>query len=812
MPGSARIVIIGGGAVGLSVAYHLGKLGVADTILLERNTLTSGTSWHAAGIIGPLRASLNLTKLSIYATELLASLEAETGQATGYRQTGGLWLAQTADRMVELERIKAMGDLTGLHARIVSRDETAELLPMLKVEDLAGALWVDEDGQANPVDTCMAYAKGARNGGVRIRENASVQTVHMKNGTVHAVELDTGENIHCEVVINCTGVWASQLGARSGAAVPVQAAEHMYAVTEPIDGLVQPFPIVRDLEGRIYIKEDTGKLVIGGFEADAKPWLPDRSGPDGGYIMLPEDWDHMEPFLTAALHRVPVLESAGVQHVMTGPEGFTPDTKQVMGELPGHRNYYVAAGFNSIGIISSAGVGKVMAEWIVDGRAPMDLWEVDVARFEPHMATTAFLDARVREAVGTQFEMHWPHKQLKSARGIKHSPLHEALEKAGGVFGAPTGWERPLWYAQSTDEAEIRYSYGNQTWWPCAQRECKAVEERAALLELTPFGKFEVCGRDAEKVLQRLCANDVAVEPGRIVYTQMLNEAGGIEADVTVKRLDGDRYWVIGGAPTRVKDRTWIERNTHDHEFAVVTDMTSAYAVIGLMGPLARDILQTVSSSDLSNDAFAFGTTREIDVGMAVVRASRLSFVGELGWELYIPCEFATHVHAVLSQAGEAFGLGHMGLLAIDSCRIEKGFRHWGHDMGPEENPMEVGLSFAVAWNKPGGFAGRDALLRLRNDPVSRRLVLCAVEGAHPLLLHDEPVYRNGVMVGRTTSGARGFRTGLSLCFASLAMEPGESVNDLLTDTLEIAVAGHRFTLKPLVRPPYDPDGQRMRG
>ncbi len=810
MPDSARIVIIGGGAVGLSVAYHLGKLRVADAVLLERNTLTSGTSWHAAGIIGPLRASMNLTKLSIYAIELLASLEAETGQATGYRQTGGLWLAQTPERMTELARIKAMGDLTGLHARIVTREETAELLPMLNVEDLAGALWVDEDGQANPVDTCMAYAKGARNGGVRIRESASVRTVHMKDGAVHSVELVDGEVIRCQAVINCTGVWAGQLGGRSGAGIPVQAVEHMYAVTEPIEALQQPFPIVRDLEGRIYIKEDTGKLVIGGFEADAKPWMPDRAGPDGGHIMLPEDWNHLEPFLTAALHRMPVLETAGIQHVMTGPEGFTPDTKQAMGELPGHRNYYVAAGFNSIGIISSAGVGKVMAEWIVDGAAPMDLWEVDVARFEPHTSTAAFLDARVREAVGTQFEMHWPHKQLKTGRNIKHSPLHEVLEKKGAVFGAPTGWERPLWYAASSEEAEIRYSYGDQPWWVCAERECIAVQERAALLELTPFGKFEIQGRDAEKVLQRLCANDVAVAPDQIVYTQMLNKAGGIEADVTVKRLADDRFWVIGGAPTRIKDRTWIKQHIDD-DFAVVTDVTSAYSVVGLMGPRALDILQSVSSSDLSPSAFAFGTTREIDVGMAIVRASRVSFVGELGWELYVPNEFAIHVHTVLCQAGAAHDMGHMGLLAIDSCRIEKGFRHWGHDMGPEENPMEVGLSFAVAWDKSGEFNGRDALLRLRENPVSRRLVLCAVEGAHPLLLHDEPVYRNGVMVGRTTSGARGFRCGLSLCFASLAMDPAENIKDLQADGLEVSVAGETYTLKPLVRPPYDPDGLRMR-
>ena len=807
----AKVVIVGGGIIGLSVAYHLAKLDWSDVLLLERNQLTSGTSWHAAGIVGPLRASLNLTKLAIYATELFPELEAETGQSTGYRQTGGLWLAQTEARVAELRRIAAMGTYNGLDVRMLRREDLAATLALLRVDDLLGGLWVTEDGQTNPVDTCMAYAKGAKKHGVRIREGTSVLDIQTSRGGVYAVDTGKGSRIRCEYVVNCAGLWAREVGAMVDAAIPLQAVEHMYVVTEPVDGLPVPFPIVRDLDGGIYVKEDAGKLVLGGFESDAKLWDSASVSSDSAFLTLSEDWEQFEPFLVAGLDRIPLLQNVGIQHFMNGPESFTPDTRQVMGEVPGIRNYFVAAGFNSIGIMSSAGVGKAMAEWIIGGEPPMDLWEVDIARFEPHTATRAFLTARTAESVCNQFDMHWPHKQMRTARGIRRSALHELFAKAGAVFGAPTGWERPLWFAQNAGEREQRYSFHDQPWRPYAEREAMAVRDGVALFELSPFTKIRVEGRDAETLLQRLCTSNVAVEPGRVIYTQMLNRRGGIEADLTVTRIDEEVFWVVSGAATRVKDLTWMRRGLAEDEHVAISDLTSAYGVIGVMGPHSRRLLQAVSNSDLSPDAFPFGTSRQIDIGSALVRASRISFVGELGWELYIPTEFAPHVYRALSTADEALGVAHAGHYCLDACRLEKGFRHWGHDMGSEDSPLEAGLSFTLAFDKPVAFVGRDAVLRSMSNGIHRHLLLFAVEGSHPLIVHDEPVYRDGMMAGLTTSGTRGFRTERSLCFAYIAVAPGEVRSDLLGSRYEIEVAGERYPLAPLSRAPYDPVGARMR-
>ena len=805
----AAIVIIGGGAVGLSLAYHLGKLGQLDVLLLERNELTSGTSWHAAGIIGPLRASLNLSKLAIYATELFGPLEEETGQATGYRRTGGYWLAGNEDRMIELRRIAAMGDMVGLNVEIFSPDQVKARMPSLNTEDLAGALWVAEDGQANPVDLCMAYAKGARNAGVRIEEKCGVTGIERTGRRITAVTLADGRRIACGKLVNCAGVWSRQIGALAGAALPVQAAEHIYVVTEPVPDLPQPFPILRDLEGWTYIKEDAGKLVIGGFEPNAKPWQPESVAPDASFLMLPEDWEQAEPFLTTAMKRLPVLETLGLQTFMNGPEGFTPDTKQLMGRQPGFDNLYVAAGFNSIGIMSSAGVGKAMAEWVVDGEAPMDLWEVDVARLESPAANRAFLTARLPEAVHNQFQMHWPLKQMKTGRDLRRSALHDFWAAQGAVFGAPTGWERPLWFAKTAEEAEIRYSYGDQPWWPMAKREATALRDSVGLIELSPFGKFQVQGPGALASLQQLCANDIDVAPGRLVYTQMLNDRGGIEADLTVTRLSEREFWVVSGAPTRVKDLEWLENGVK--EDAAVTDITSSYAVIGVMGPKSRDLMQSVSPNDFTNEFFPFGASQVIEIGCALLRASRVSYVGELGWELYIPVESAAHVFQKLQEASHSFGGRPVGLYTLNGCRLEKAFRHWGHDIGPDDTPLEAGLRFAVAFGKSGGFRGRDALLRQQEQGTSNHLQLFQVEGANPLLLHDEPVFRDGAFIGRTTSGDLGNRTGHSLCFATLKRQSCETLKDLRSGSFEIEIAGTRHPLTPLTRAPYDPDGARMR-
>ena len=807
---SAKIVIVGGGVIGLGIAYHLAELGAKDVLLIERNQLTSGTSWHAAGIVGTLRASMNLTKLSLYASDLFPRLERETGQSSGYRRTGGLWLARTQDRMPELERIAAMGELTDVEARTIGPDDVADRVPMFATGDLAGALWVEADGQASPVDICMAYARGARAGGIRIREHTGCAGIETRNGAVHAVTLTTGEQICCETVVNCAGAWSPVIGAMAGVPVPVQAVEHMYIVTEPMDGLPDPFPVTRDLDAGIYLKEDAGKLVLGGFETNAKPWDP--CGPDGDrpFLEFPEDWEQFEPFMEAGLTRVPALAETGIQHFMNGPESFTPDTKQVMGESPFLKGFFVAAGMNSIGMMSSAGVGKAMAEWLIAGEPPMDLWDVDIARFDQASASKGFLLERVQEAVSDQLAMHWPYKQKTTGRDLRRSALHARFAEAGAVFGAPTDWERPLWFATDEAEHKFAYSYGDQCWWPAAAREAQAMCDGVTLLELSPFTKIDVEGPDALDLMQRLCANDVGVESDHAVYTQMLNSKGGIEADVTVTRCSEKAFRVTSGAATRWKDLAWITRARDEAGLSAgIADATSQEAVIGVMGLKSRDLLQSVLGADLSNALFPFGASRRIDLGMASVRATRISFAGELGWELYVPVEFAAAVYDTLLEAGGSFGLAHCGLFALDACRMEKGYPHWGHDIGPEDTPLEAGLGFAVAWDKPGGFIGRDALLAKREGNPERRLTLFAVEDGHPLLLHDEPIYRDGAIAGRTTSGARGFRTDRSLCLGYVEATPDGRPLD---GRYEVGIAGERHGLAALARPPYDPERERLRG
>ncbi|MDW6024918.1 FAD-dependent oxidoreductase [Mesorhizobium sp. BAC0120] len=807
----ARIVIIGGGVIGLSVAYHLAELGVTDVVLIERNQLTSGTSWHAAGIVGPLRATLNLTRLAQYATELLPRLDELTGQSAGYRQTGGLWLARQEERMSELKRIAHMGDVCGLRVELIDANVIGERVPGIALDGLAGALWVEEDGQANPVDICAAYARRARKAGIRILEGVACSGFVIEKGRVAGVKLASGATIRCEAVVNCAGAWARHIGGMAGVPVPLQAVEHMYVVTEPIAGLPNPFPILRDLDEGIYVKGDSGKLVLGGFEPDAKIFEVNSAAGDRPFVELPEDWDQFEPFMSAGLRLFPALAETGIRHFMNGPESFTPDTLPLMGESPYLRGFFVAAGFNSTGMMSSAGAGKAMAEWIVDGEPGLDLWPLDISRFDRNSASRAFVRARMEESVADLFRMHWPYKQSKAGRGQRRSAWHDMLGEAGAVFGAPTGWERPLWYARSEADREPHYTFGRQHWWQAAEREAVAMAGGVGLFELSPFTKLDVTGRDAARLLQQLSANNIDVAEGRSVYTQMLNRHGGIEADVTVTRSGDAAFRVVSGAATRQKDFAWIARHANDFGLdASVFDATSAEAVLGVMGPRSRDLLEELTDADLSDAAFPFSTSRRIDVGMVNVRATRVSFVGELGYELYVPVECAESLLSTIREAGRAHGAVLCGHYALDGCRLEKGYRHWGHDVGPKETPLEAGLGFAVSWTK-GEFIGRAALEAQRARGLTRRLLHFAVEGANPLLLHDEPIYRDGKFAGLTTSGGFGFRTGLSLCLGYVACETGETKQQLAASRYEIAVAGQRFGLRLLERPPYDPSGCRMR-
>ncbi len=794
-----EIIIIGGGAVGLSVAYQLGRRGARDVVLLERNQLTSGTSWHAAGIVGPLRATAAMTRLASHALELFPRLEAETGMSTGYRRTGGYWLARVPERMDELRRICTVGRHMGLTPSIVAPQDVA--IPQLALHDHVGALMVPEDANVNPVDLCMAYARAAKTHGVRIREGTGVRRILVDRGRAIGVELADGTALAAGKVVLCAGAWSKKLADEAGVALPLQAVEHMYIVTEPMPGLPNPFPVVRDLDRGIYVKGDAGRLVIGGFEPDAKVWNPYGPEGDRAFLEMPEDWDQFGPFMEAALALIPQLGETGIQRFMNGPESFTADTRPYIGETPEVDGLYVAAGMNSVGIMSSAGIGDVLADWIATGGEPRDLWGVDIARADPLAATDAHMRERMREAVSDLFAVHWPFKQPTAGRGLRRSPLHEHWAAQGAVFGLTVGWERGLWYARTDAERDLPYSVsGAQPWQPFAQREAAMMAHGAVLLDLTPFTKIDVSGPAALALLNHLAAAQMDAPVGRAIYTPLLNDHGGIEADVTVTRLASDVFRVVSGAATRRRDLALLRRASQGSDTRIV-DRTEDFCVIGVMGAAARGVLSALSSDDWCG--FPFATARPVTLAGVSCIATRLSYVGELGWEITLAnAQAGTVFDALIGQ-----GARPMGHYALNACRIEKGYRHWGHDLGPEITPLEAGLGFTIDWSK--GFRGKAALERQKQQGVTQRLVLLSVAG-NPLIVHDEPVLENGKVAGLTTSGAQGARTGLTLALALVKVEPHETAAQTAGRNFEVDIAGTRYGAVVLARPPFDPRGERM--
>ncbi len=759
LPTQARAVIIGGGIVGCSVAYHLAKLGWREIVLLEQGQLSCGTTWHAAGLVGQLRAHQNLTRLIRYSCELYENLEAETGQATGWKRCGSLAVARTDDRMTLLKRTAAMARAHGVEAEVIGAADAGRLWPVMRADDLIGGIWIPGDGKVNPSDVTQALAKGARAGGVKIFERVKVTGVDIAGGAVTGVATDNGA-INCDIVVNCAGQWGRQVGRMCGVTVPLYSAEHMYIVTKEIDGVTPDLPVLRDPDGSIYFKEEVGGLVMGGFEPEAKPWGMDGI-PDGfEFTLLNEDWDQFEILMTNALIRVPALETAEVRQLVNGPECFTPDTNFILGEAPEVRNFFVGAGMNSMGIASAGGAGKALAEWIDAGEPTMDLWPVDIRRFAPFNADEAWLAARVGEAVGKHYAIHWPNLEMESARPLRRSPLYRHLKRAGACFGSKMGWERANWFAPDGVEPRVEYSFGRQNWFPYAAREHRAAREAVAIFDQTSFSKFLLQGRDAEAVLQNLCANDVGVDAGRIVYTGMLNGRGGYESDVTVTRLAEDAYFIVSGTAQTTRDADWIRRNIADGANAALTDVTGAYAVIGVMGPKSRELLAALSGADLGNDAFPFGACREIGIGYATLRAHRITYVGELGWELYMPAEFAVSVYTALIEAGAEFGLRAAGYYAIDSLRMEKGYRAWGADVTPDYTPYEAGLGFAVRLDKGVDFIGREALMRQKEAGITRRLVQFTLEDPDAIAFGKELILRDGEAVGEVTSAAYGHTLG----------------------------------------------------
>ncbi len=811
LPAHARVVIIGGGIVGCSVAYHLAKRGCTDVLLLERRQLTCGTTWHAAGLVGQLRATHNLTRLAQYTTQLYEGLERETGQATGFRQVGSVAVAASAPRLEELKRGASMARCFGLEVQILSAGEARERWPLLSIEDVVGAVYLPKDGRTNPVDTTQALARGARMHGARIVEGVKVTGILRANGRVTGVATEAGE-VRADAVVNCAGMWAREVGALADVSVPLHAAEHFYIVTQPIPGLPSDLPILRDADARSYFKEDAGKLLVGWFEREAKPWGEQGIPESCAFEQLPADLLHIEPLFAGAMRRVPILETTGVQVFFNGPESFTPDDRYLLGEAPELRGWFVAAGFNSIGIQSAGGAGKVLADWIIDGHAPFDLWDVDIRRCAPFQRNRRYLRDRTVEALGLLYAMHWPYRQPETARGVRKSALHDRLASAGACFGEVAGFERANWFAAAGSEPRYEYSYGRQNWFGASAGEHRAVRETVGLFDQSSFAKFVLRGRDAARVLGRLSANEVDVPVGRIVYTQWLNERGGIEADLTVTREAEDSYLIISSCATQTRDFLWLSRSIPEDARAAAVDVSAAFAVLGLMGPKSRDLLGTLTDADLSTAAFPFATSRVIDLGYARVRASRITYVGELGYELYVPSEFAQSVYDVILAAGGPFGLSLAGYHALNSLRMEKAYRHWGHDISDEDTPLEAGLAFAVAWDKPGGFLGREALLKQRTQGMRRLLVAFALEREGRLLYHNEPIWRDGELVGKISSGMFGHTVGAALGLGYVANR-GEPVSDdwITGGHYEIEVAAERVPARVSLKAFYDPAGQRVK-
>ena len=811
LPSHAQVVIIGGGIIGCSVAYHLCKLGLTDVVLLERKSLTSGTTWHAAGLVGQLRATQNLTRLAQYTTTLLQELEAETGQATGFKQTGSLAIANNSERFEELKRGASMAKCFGLEVEVIGPREAAELWPLMNAKDLVGGVYLPGDGQTNPTDTTQAYAKGAKMRGAQIFENVKVTGVHQKDGRASGVATEYGD-IHSEYVVNCAGMWARQVGRLAGVSIPLHAAEHFYVVTEPIAGLASGLPTLRDPGSATYFKEEVGCVLAGFFELQAKPW--GRGGEavpeDFAFGTFGEDWDHLEDVFNQAMHRLPALETAGIKLFLNGPESFTPDDRYHLGEAPELKNFYVAAGFNSIGIQSSGGAGKVLAEWIAHGYPPVDLWDVDIRRNRPFQNNRRYLEKRVSETLGLLYDMHWPFRQYETSRNVRMSPLHDRLVAQGACFGEAAGWERANWFAPPGVEPRYQYSYGKQNWFAHSAAEHRAVRENVGLFDQTSFSKFLLQGRDALSVLNRLCGNQIDVAPGKVVYTQMLNERGGTEADVTVTRVAPDCFYIVDAAATQTKTFSYIQSHIAADEYAFLTDVTSAYAVLGVMGPNARRLLSSLTDADLSNQAFPFASAQEIDFADASLRAIRITYVGELGWELHIPTEFTLSVYDALNQAGQALSLQHCGYHALNSLRMEKGYRHWGHDVTDEETPLEAGLGFAVRLDKDH-FLGREVLLEQKHKGVKKRLVQFVLEDPEVLLYHNEPIWRDNEIVGFITSGMFGHTLGAAIGLGYVNHADGVTPEYIQSGRYEIEVAGERIPARASLRPLYDPENERIK-
>jgi len=811
-PASARVVIIGGGIIGCSVAYHLADMGCKDVVLLEQSQLTAGTTWHAAGLMTTYGSTSETSiQMRKYSRELYAGLEQETGQATGFKAVGFIEVASSPDRLEEQRRVAAFNRFHGIDVVEISPAEVKELFPLARVDDILAGFYTATDGRINPVDVTMALAKGARNRGVRIIQNTPVRGVLSQRGAVTGVRTDKGD-IRAEIIVNCAGMWARQLGEMTGVVIPNQAAEHYYLITDDVDGAARDLPILEDPSCHGYYREETGGLMIGLFEPDCAPWRVGGIPDDFSFGEIPPDWDRMGPFLERAMSRVPVSMEVGIRKFFCGPESFTPDLNPIVGEAPELKNYWVAAGLNSVGIITGGGLGRVVAHWILNGTADVDITGMNIDRFQAYQCNPDYRRQRALESLGMVYRCHYPTRSPQTARGAKKSPFHDRLAAAGAYFRDVSGWESPDWYAPEGHEPKVeKLSWGRQNWFPWWAEEHRACREGVIAMDMTFMAKFLVQGRDAGKFLNYVSANEVDGEAGMITYTQWLNHTGKLEADLTVIKFNNEKYMVVATDTAHRHTEFWLKRHIAEGQHVFVTDVTAAYGQLNIQGPRSRELLQSLTTADMSNEAFPFRGVRDIDIGLARVTCVRITYLGELGYELNIPAEQATHVFDLIAEKGREYGLRFAGLKALASLRMEKGYRDYGHDIDNTDDPYEVGLGFAVHLDKPVDFIGKQACVKKKSEaPYSRRLVQVLVKDPEPMMYHAEIVYRDGKAVGEVRAASYGHTLGGAV---GLAMVEGTAVNQAWLDAgrWEVDIAGKTYPAVVSFRPMYDPAMERVR-
>ena len=801
LPKSSKVVVIGGGVAGCSVAYHLAKFGWKDTILLERDQLTSGTTWHAAGLVGQLGATATITKLRKYSLNLYKELEKKTELSTGLKQNGAITIASSKERLQELLRQATSAQLFDVNVDVLDKQQIKDLYPVINEQDILGGVYMPEDGQADPVGVTNVLAKAAKMEGAQIFEKTPVKRILIKNNRISGVETSKGK-IDCEYVVLATGMWSRQIGEDIGVSIPLYPNEHFYIITEPMNDLPKNLPVLRDYNDCLYLKEDAGKMLVGIFEPDAKNAFKEKGvvPNDFSFGEFPDDFDHFEPYLEKSFKRLPILENAGIRKFFSGPESFTPDTQYLLGETLEVKNLYTCCGFNSIGIASSGGAGKVTAEWMINGYMNEDLYSLDIKRFQKFHSSKKFIMNRVTETLGDLYGMHWPYKQHKTSRNQRILPYHEELKKAGACFGQSGEYERPMWYAIDNNRPEYKYSFNYQNWYPSVEKECKNTIENVGLFELSPFSKYEIRGKNAYEELQRLCTANIKNEIGKCTYTQMLNEGAGIETDLTIVCIDKNYFRIISSANVRTHDKAHILKHlSKDIEFKDVTD---ELICLGVFGPKSRELLSEITNEDLSNENFKFGTSKNIKLGSINVWAQRLSYVGELGFELYVKNMYGKDLYNLILTTGKNFSLTHCGAHTMDIMRMESGFLHWGHDISPEENQYQAGLNFAINYKKPFNFTGKEKLLKIKNQKIGKKLKMFTLKDnkpGSPLLLHEEPIYLDGKIIGKTTSGNYSFNYNKNLLFGYLKSDLNNE--DLAKKKLYVEVEKTHYPLELLLTP-----------